>query len=187
MQLPTVIGGYSAEANGGAAHSGGAQGQVTWSPIDGLSLGADATYTDAQMDSNNPTAGAFKGDPLPFTPRWNVGLMTEYTHPIADGWVGDAGLNYRYQGKRLAGFINNPPPAGPTTSGYYIDMPAYYTLDLHAGVTHEGWQLQFFARNVTDQRGITSIGSNSGSLISRDWVAGVITPRTVGVSLSSRF
>lgn len=184
MQLPTVVGGYSAEANGGKAHSEGAEGQVIWSPVDGLSLGGDATYTNAVIDSvTHPEfVGAFKGDHLPFTPKWNVGLMADYTHPIADGWLGEAGLNYRYLGARPSPFIVNT-----LTSGYYVNMPAYYTLDLHAGITHDGWRAQVFARNVTDQRGITSIGSNPGVIKTTDWEAGVIQPRTVGVSLSKAF
>jgi outer membrane receptor protein involved in Fe transport len=178
MQLPTVVGGYSAEANGGAAHSDGAEGQVAWSPVNGLNLGADATYTNAVMDSDNPFAGAFKGDHLPFVPKWNVGLSANYSHEIAEGWVGDIGANYRYQGDRPNVFTVNS-----LTSGYYVTLPAYYTLDLQAGVMHEGWRLQVFAKNVTDQRGINSLGSNPGTLASPDWVAGVIQPRTVGVQV----
>jgi outer membrane receptor protein involved in Fe transport len=182
MQLPTVIQGYSAEANAGKAHSEGWEGQIAWSPISGLTLGGDATYTSAVIDSNNPFAGAFKGDHLPFTPKWNVGLNANYTHPVADGWVGDVGANYRYIGARPSGFIVNS-----LTAGYYVNMPSYYTLDLNAGVTHQGWRAQVFARNVTDSRGITSLGSNPGTIASQDWVAGVIEPRTVGVSVSKAF
>ncbi|HEX3406369.1 MAG TPA: TonB-dependent receptor [Caulobacteraceae bacterium] len=189
MQLPTVIGGYTAQANGGKAHSEGAEGQLIWSPIQGLSLGGDATYTNAVLDSNNPDAGAFKGDHLPFTPKWNIGLTADYTRPIAEGWIGDAGLNYRHQGERPNAFtpiVNPAAPAGPFI-GYYAPMPAYYTLDLHVGATHEGWRLVVFARNVTDQRGITSLGPNTGNPLVSDWVAAVINPRTVGVSVSKAF
>jgi outer membrane receptor protein involved in Fe transport len=181
MQLPTVIGGYSAEANGGAAHSDGAEGQVAWSPVNGLNLGADATYTDAVMDSDNPSAGAFKGDHLPLVPKWNVGLSANYSHEIAEGWVGNVGANYRYQGDRPNIFVANSP-----TSGYYVELPAYYTLDLQAGVMRDGLRLQVFAKNVTDRRGINSLSSNTGGL-DPDWVAGVIQPRTVGVSVSKTF
>lgn len=182
MQLPTVIDGYSAEANGGAAHSVGFESQVVWTPVRGLDLGADATYTDARMDSSNPFAGAFKGDRLPFVPLWNWGLSANYTHPVMDGWDGFIGANYRNIGERPSPFVANT-----ATSGYYVPTPAYYTLDLNAGLTHETWALKVFARNVTDQRGITSIGANTGVATSRDFQAGVIQPRTIGVSLSKTF
>jgi len=69
------------------AHSEGWEGQIAWSPVAGLTLGGDATLTSAVIDSNNPFAAAFKGDHLPFTPKWNAGLNATYTRPIADGWV----------------------------------------------------------------------------------------------------
>ncbi|HWE98218.1 MAG TPA: TonB-dependent receptor, partial [Caulobacteraceae bacterium] len=182
MQLPTVIGGYAAQANGGAAHSVGWQGQVVWSPVPGLSLGGDATYTDAVMDSNNPTAGAFKGNHLPFVPLWNWGLSASYTRPLMDGWDGFAGANFRWIGARPTPFTFNT-----ATSGYYVNMPAYETLDLQAGVRHEHWEIEVFAKNVTDQRGITAIASNTGVAQSPDYAASVIQPRTVGVSVTTKF
>jgi outer membrane receptor protein involved in Fe transport len=67
-----------------------------------------------------------------------------------------------------------------------VELPAYYTLDLQAGVMRDGLRLQVFAKNVTDRRGINSLSSNTGGL-DPDWVAGVIQPRTVGVSVSKTF
>jgi hypothetical protein len=147
-----------------------------------LGLEADATYTNAVMDSNSPTAGAFKGNHLPLEPTWNWGLGASYAHALAEGWGGFVGANYRYIGQRPNVFAVNT-----ATSGYYIPLPGYYTLDLRAGVTHEKWEVLIFARNVTDQRGITSLGANTGVLKSSSYNAAVINPRTIGVSLSSKF
>jgi outer membrane receptor protein involved in Fe transport len=182
MQLPTVIGGFSAQANGGAAHSEGFESQVTWSPLQGLSFEGDATYADSVMDSNTPFAGAFKGDRLPFVPLWNWGLSGAYTHPIADGWDGSLSAIYRNIGARPNAFIVNS-----LTSGFHEDLPAYYTLDLQAGVTRGPVAISLFAKNVTDQRGITALSSNTGVATNPSYEAAVITPRTIGVSVATKF
>ncbi|HEX4184185.1 MAG TPA: TonB-dependent receptor, partial [Caulobacteraceae bacterium] len=182
MQLPTVIGGYTAQANGGRAHSEGFESQFTWTPVHGLTLGADATFTDAEMDSNNPTAGAFKGDGLPLVPKWNWGLSADYSRSLADGWDGFVGASYRNISQRPNVFTVNT-----ATTGYYVPLPGYDTLDLRAGLTHDRWTLDIFARNVTDDRGITAVASNTGVPQSRDYTAGIIQPRTVGASLSAKF
>lgn len=182
MQLPTVIGGYSAEANGGAAHSTGFEGQATWTPIHGLTLEGDATYTDAVMDSNNPTAGAFKGNHLPLVPAWNWGASADYGWSMANNWDGFVGATYRNIGERPNVFIFNT-----ATTGYYVPLPGYYTLDLRAGVTRDRWTLQVFIRNVTDQRGVTATGANDGVAQDPDASVAIIQPRTVGMSLAARF
>jgi outer membrane receptor protein involved in Fe transport len=182
MQLPTVIGGFSAEANGGKAHSEGVESQVTWTPVAGLTLGANATYTDAVMDSNTPFAGAFKGNGIPLVPRWNWGASGDYSHALANDWTGYVGATYRYVGKRPNVFVFNTP-----TTGYYLPLPSYDSLDLRAGVTRDQWTVQAFIRNVTDERGATSVGSNPGIARSPDLVEGIIQPRTFGLSLSKNF
>jgi outer membrane receptor protein involved in Fe transport len=187
MQLPTVIGGFSAQANGGAAHSEGFESQAIWSPLPGLSLEGDATYADSVMDSNNAFAGAFKGDRLPFVPLWNWGLSAAYTHPIADGWDGSVSAIYRNIGSRPNAFIVNS-----LTSGFHEDLPGYYTLDLQAAVSRGPIEISLFAKNVTDQRGITTLASSTGSLAPNPpglnpYEAAVITPRTIGLSVATKF
>lgn len=187
MQLPTVVGGFAAQANGGAAHSAGFESQAIWSPLTGLSLEGDVTYADSVIDSvQHPEfVGAFKGDRLPFVPLWNWGLSASYTHPITDDWDASVGAVYRNIGSRPNAFIVNT-----LTSGFHEDLPAYYTLDLRAGVTHGRVAIDLFAKNVTDQRGITALGSNTGVLSPTGvdaYTAAVITPRTVGLSISTKF
>jgi iron complex outermembrane receptor protein len=182
MQLPTVIGGYSAEANGGAAHSAGFESQVTWTPIRGLTLEGDATYTDAVMDSSNPTAGAFKGNHLPLVPLWNWGASADYGWTMANNWDGFVGISYRNIGKRPNVFLANT-----ATTGYYVPFPGYYTLDLRAGVTRDRWTLEVFVRNVTDQRGVTATNANTGVAEAADASVAIIQPRTVGASLAVKF
>ena len=182
MQLPTVVGGFSAEANGGKAHSAGFEGQATWTPVKGLTLGANATYTDAQMDSDTPFAGAFKGDGIPLVPKWNAGASADYSWSLAEGWTDFVGATYRYVGERPNVFIANT-----ATTGFYAPMPSYQTLDLRAGATHQDWTMQIFLRNVTDERGVTTTVANTGNAKALDAAIGIIQPRTVGVSLAKTF
>jgi outer membrane receptor protein involved in Fe transport len=101
---------------------------------------------------------------------------------LAPGWDGYVGATYRNIGKRPNVFVVNT-----QTTGYYLPLPAYDTVDLRAGVSHDQWELQFFVRNANNSRGITSVTSNPGIARSPDLAAAIIQPRTFGLSVSKSF
>ena len=75
-----------------------------------------------------------------------------------------------------------------------VALPSYNTWDLRAGVNvRRNWTIQVFAKNLGDERGISSFGGNlsangggSNTAISGQSVV-IIQPRTVGITLTARY
>jgi iron complex outermembrane receptor protein len=162
--------------NGGKARSRGVEGSFVYRPVRGLTLNGNIAYTDAytRTASAAPTF-ANAGDRLPNTPKWAGLLGAEYGFAIADAWNGYVGANYRHVGSRLEIFTASA--AIPR-----FVLPAYDTADLRAGVTHDGYAMDIYVRNVGDKRAYLS---NSG--IGSFQRLAIIQPRTFGISLSKLF
>ena len=61
------------------------------------------------------------------------------------------------------------------------------TYDLRAGVTHDMWDLELYAKNLGNSRGITSLRSLAFDSVSNPYAASIIQPRTVGITLSMQY
>jgi outer membrane receptor protein involved in Fe transport len=162
--------------NGGKARSKGVEGSFALRPVAGLTINGNIAYTDAYTRSASaaPTF-ANPGDRLPNTPKWAGLLGAEYGFALAESWNGYVGANYRHVGSRLEIFTASA--AIPR-----FVLPSYDTVDLRAGLSHQGYALDIYVRNVGDTRAFLS---NSGTgAIQR---IAIIQPRTFGVSLSKTF
>jgi outer membrane receptor protein involved in Fe transport len=182
IQLATQQGAFSFLGNGGKASSRGAELSWTFRPATGLSLWANATWTQARLEADTPEGGVYglKGETLPYVPRWNASAGADYNFPLGGGgWSGFVGGSYSYVGTRQSDF--NPVPAPR------IRLPSYSSLDLHAGVNYEHWTVQLYARNLADKRGIASISPATLDPLGSPFMAAYQTPRTVGLSASVEF
>ena len=67
-------------------------------------------------------------------------------------------------------------------------MPSYTTLDLRAGIESDHWLAQVYVKNLTNKRGITSIVTiDPGSYPNDAGAIGIIRPRTIGLTVGTRF
>jgi hypothetical protein len=66
-------------------------------------------------------------------------------------------------------------------------MPAYNTVNLHAGASRGGLTVEAYIKNVGDSYGFTRIASEVQNGYGPPLAVAVIQPRTFGVSLSSKF
>lgn len=174
IQIRTSSGGFFYIGNAGKASSKGAELTVVTLPIDDLSFSANFGYTDAKLTEAARAIGGVAGDRLPNAPKYTLGGMVDYSFVLTGAMRGNVGASYRLVGDRLADFNRNFAPR--------YDMGGYGTLDLRAGVTFDHYEVQLFARNVTDTRGVESATTNftpSSITISR--------PRTIGVALTARY
>jgi outer membrane receptor protein involved in Fe transport len=121
----------------------------------------------------------YKGDALPFVPRWNVNLGADYDFPLAGGWSGFVGGSYRFIGARKADFAVVP---GPRST-----VPSYDEVDLRAGVNYANWTFKAYVKNVTNERGITSVTPETTDPLGSPFAATYVMPRTVGVSATVNF
>jgi outer membrane receptor protein involved in Fe transport len=174
----------SYNANAGSARSRGVELTSTYSPVNGLTFGLNASYTDAILTSdlpaNAPPLGWRDGDRLPYAPRWNASATVDYAVPLTGTWSAQFDAGYRYIGDRYS-----DPPGYPLA----VRMGDYRVFDASAAVSDERWTVRLYARNLTDERAYlsSSIATEplSGALDHIE--ATILQPRTIGLSVDLRF
>jgi outer membrane receptor protein involved in Fe transport len=167
--------------NAGGATSRGAELTLQALPTTGLTLGANVAYTDAYLTQNAPPGVyAPAGTRLPNSSKWSANISGEQDIPLVGDVSGFGSLQVDYVGDRLSAFQN-------TATATRFVMPSYVTLDLQVGAKTDRWSVNLFARNLTDRRGFLDANAwNVGSQAGRYYVT-VIQPRTVGLSLTTKF
>ncbi|WP_051531625.1 TonB-dependent receptor [Sphingomonas sp. URHD0057] len=179
VQLLVQIAGIGVNANGDGARSKGIEFTAGANPSRFLSLYANGSYVDAYLTDDAPLAGGFKGDPLPYNPKWQGTIGAEYQHPLSGSLTGRAGISWHYTGGRSSDFT--PPPAPPGQRR----LDSFSQIDAHAGVDVGKFRVNAFVRNLTGAKGIVNLGFFGAT--NGDVAAAVIMPRTVGLSLGARY
>jgi iron complex outermembrane recepter protein len=190
-------------ANGGEATSNGVELQLAFSPISGLRLGLNGSYTESTFDNDVATLSAKAGDRLPNIPQWQGSITADYYFPLwgahsqpvaasgkdgketsvagtaqTSGWNGHVGA-----GLRLVGDRRSTP-----TLGQDFPLDSYAALDLNADVSNDHWTVRLFAKNVTDERAYENIDAFSTLVGTIDHLnASPIQPRTAGVEVDFKF
>jgi len=178
IQLLADDNGFGVNVNGGKAKSQGVTGTVSYVPFPGLNLTGNLAYTDAALESNTGALlGGVSGDPLPYSAKWTGGFTAEYSHAIMYDARGYIGGGLHYVGDRKADF---DPNIGQ------VALPSYVALDLHLGVEWQNYRAELYAKNLSDARGILS-ATGYGATPNGAIQAGVMRPRTVGISLSAKY
>jgi outer membrane receptor protein involved in Fe transport len=178
IQLSAIFGNFSVRGNGGKARTQGFEWTLAFRPVTGLNLSLNGAYIDAALSESATTLGAKKGDELPYVPRVTATFDAEYRWPLLGGEGVIAGT-YSYLGRQYSDFgalIYTTP---------HIALPSYDTLALRAGFERDAWRFDLYARNLTDERGITSYSNSGGGNFAG--IRGIIQPRTIGVSVQKRF
>ena len=198
--------GLGFDTNLGQVTAKGGDIEINWRPIDGLTLGLTAAYTDAPF--NGPIALAeptgpyplvSNGDHLPASP-WNTDVNLEYV------WNAFAKkpylrLDYQYATaqRSLIPYLDpaNAPNDDPTLQG----LPEIRLLDVRAGVRFSGLDLSLFVHNALDfhspiftSRDLATTALNgyaaaNGSVVDFDtnYFGRGLQPRTVGVTATYRY
>jgi len=166
-------------SNAGAAISKGTELATKVTPLRGLSLGLNLTYTDAFLTVDAPGLGGRRGDPLPSTPKFSGSTTLRYEHSLLHGSTGDVSAVWRYVGARNTAF-----PGSVDVGGNYL-LSSYSTLDLSAGMTKGIWSARLFVRNATDRYAYLFVVPPGGPDSPSSNV--ILQPRTVGLSLDVRY
>jgi iron complex outermembrane receptor protein len=148
QQVTTWRGTYNDISNISRSQSYGAEVDLTARVTESLTLGGSFGWTEATfVDFPNPTADMASGDGLrqPNAPRFTYALSAQYQEALRHVVPVDldvdvmARADYTYR------------------SSYYYDVtnqlqePGYGLLDLRAGVMGDGWRMEGFVTNVTDE------------------------------------
>jgi len=178
IQLVAQINGLGTIANGGTAQSDGVEFNLTYLPIDGLTLNVNGAYTDARLTQATPASvGGQVGDRLPSVPLWEMSASAQYERPISGNLSGFAGAEWRFMGNRYSEFSVGP----------RVNMPAFHIVDLRTGVETKKWSLSLYVKNVGDKIAINYVQPELLADLSPAQAATVYTPRTIGLDITARF
>jgi iron complex outermembrane receptor protein len=187
IQLLAVVNGFGVNTNGVSATSDGMEFTATMRPFQGLRLSLNGAYNDASLDgSTSPLVGGVAGDSLPFTPKLSFGLSGDYRWAIGSH-TAYAGASLRHLSDQSSSYD----PAYRTANGRQRELPSYSVLDAHAGIVMGSWTVDGYVKNLNNSKGKTSSGSqkaNGSNLYPGGAITtGVITPRTIGFTLTKEF
>jgi outer membrane receptor protein involved in Fe transport len=157
-------------------------------PVDGLTLGASASYINARYTSNVPGPGGTvirkAGEPFPLVAPWTIQLNGEYVHILGDTQVyGRA--DFSYSSKITKPVDVDSPLVDPTLPR----PPATSQLDVRFGGRFDlggetMMDASLFVNNVTNSLPLLALfHENPDSAFYR---AGTFRPRTFGVTLTLR-
>ena len=180
IQLFASINNFGVNTNAGTARSNGLEATFTARPVQGLSLSANAAFTDAKLTEDAPAiVGGLDGDRLPGTPKFSAGLNADYEWSLSSTAEAYVGGSLRVLSKTPAGFDGD----FVAVYGKQRKIPAYEVLDLRAGVDFGRYSVEAYAKNINNSEGKTSFGV--GNTPFGEGSAGIIRPRTFGLSLTA--
>jgi iron complex outermembrane recepter protein len=197
---PVALGNLSFVTNGANYRVRGLELQLVAQPVHGLTIqGSGAWNRTEQQNSpflvdNNPASvnvgkpitsipnpygpvGSHLADSPPFSANLRVRYEWNVTNYLAFAQVGAT-----HQGTSLSATGNVPPIAAFGGTAQRFVQPGYTTYDASMGVSKDNWNVQLFAQNFTDTRGINFI-SQSEAIQTQT----VIRPRVLGLRVGWRF
>jgi outer membrane receptor protein involved in Fe transport len=181
IQLFLVVNNFGINGNGGTAVSKGFELAASVFPTAGLALSLNGAYTNAKLtEDTDPVVGGMDGDPLPYVPEWSYGLNADYEWTVKGSSRAYVGGSLEYTDDRTVAFSQR------AADGSILQADGFLTLNLRAGLYHGRWSVEVYGKNLTNEMGITSIDA-AGPLPNDALGLGLVRPRTIGVSVGTRF
>jgi iron complex outermembrane receptor protein len=121
----------------------GAELELAWRPVQGLSIDATATYLDSEIHASGTAAATFNGNPLPFAPKFSGTLAAEYAWTLGSSLIAGVGVDGKYVGTHYL-----------RPEKFAIDEEQYTVVNAHArlGSGSGKWELELFGKNIGDER-----------------------------------
>ncbi len=190
IQLIATVSDFNINTNGSKARVDGAEISATARLVRGLSLSANAAYTNARLTEDLPPIqdiiSGFKGDQLPFTPKFSAAVNVDYSWPLSTGVSASVGASARHLSRQTATYDADYVAA----NNEQRRIPSYGVVDLRAGLDFGKFSLDAYVQNLGNSAGRTSTEGttvfgpfplNPGGALN----TGIIRPRTVGLSLTA--
>ncbi|MBI1733386.1 MAG: TonB-dependent receptor [Gammaproteobacteria bacterium] len=158
--------------NVGSATSDGIELELTFLPLPRFELGLTAAYIDPRLDQDMPNLGGEKNQRIPGVPPWTVSLYARRDFELSGGFGAFLQAEHQY----IDGFWNRYARETRTK------VPARNNVNVRAGVRVSRLELELFAENLLDERGVLA---HSLDFIG-EWEV-LTRPRTVGVRARVEF
>jgi iron complex outermembrane receptor protein len=155
----------------------GAEFDLQWLPVDGLSVAAGLGWLDAEITSDITTAGiSLKGNSPVNSPDMTFNTEIRYEYPLAGGWRFAIGGDANYRSSQYLETVNAPSNL----------EDAYWVVNGQVGFLSgdDRWSLTLWGRNLTDSAYRTYVND----LPAFGWLLNIYgAPRTYGVTASVKF
>lgn len=189
MELPNTNTPTAASytANGGDARTKGLELTGSLSPLQQLTFGYNAAYTQAAFTSVNPGLQyVVPGYQLSNVPKWAMALTSQYDWALTGAWRAHVGTGCRWVDREWgsSSAVQSRALGGAPT----IELPSYTVLDLNAGAAKGPLSLKLFARNLTDRRAFLQsnvIVDHTDTPVQVEHY--VLQPRTLGLGFDYTF
>jgi iron complex outermembrane receptor protein len=174
-----------ATGNAGAATSQGLELTSSFSPLEGLTFGYNAAYTQCAFTRVIPAVQyQLTGFQLQDIPKWDMSITVNYDWALTDSWHARVSGGFRLVDQEWTSYVQSRSLGGyPTTV-----LPSYAVLDFNAVIAHGPLSLKLFARNLTDRRAYLYsdvILNDSNTPVQIEHF--LLQPRTVGVGFDYAF
>ena len=174
-------------ANAGQARIKGVESDISWLPVDNLTLTAAMAYNDGQLTSpycggpcsSNPVQSPV-GTQLPITPKWKLNGIARYDFNVDDF---DA---------HVQGSVVHQSQVWPDLRLFQRSLlgasKAFTMFDFTTGFGRDNWAVEFFVKNVFDERAqLGRYAECTPETCGFETYILVAQPRTVGLSFSQKF
>lgn len=134
--------------NFGNAEINGVEVDMSAVPFDGFEFGLNAMALNAETTSSNDLIGVDAGARLPISPELKLSTSLQYTLPnMLFGGNPYLRLQYSYYGDSLNGVECNTADCDEPDV-----QPSYQIADFKMGIEADGWEVNLFVDNVSDER-----------------------------------
>lgn len=167
-------------ANAGHARARGAELEIQARATPRLSLLGTLSFTDAKLTEDvRDLTGAIRaraGNPIPYSPRWQVGVAVDYSVPLG-GVDGFFHVDYKYASSHQSDGSNNPAQLNG----------AKHDLGLRIGIEGDSWRLALFGQNMLNRDNefaVFYVNQNDAPILR---YTSYSRPRTIGAEFSLKF
>ncbi|MDA9296188.1 TonB-dependent receptor [Porticoccaceae bacterium] len=160
--------------NAGEARSQGFELETIYQISENLRATFGGAYTNAELTADAPELGGFDGDRLPSSPEYTVNAGLQYDFELGGHPTYISG-DYAYVGE----FYNR---LGEDRNPRSYSLGDYAEVSLSAGIIYEQFNIELFARNLTDEDALTHADTSFG-----DDRAYQLRPRTIGLNIGYQF
>jgi len=147
--------------NSGDAHSTGVTAEFDWVPADGWTLGANATFLEAEIDKGPGfDSDIVAGLRLPNFPDSMGAAWASYNWPVQ--FIQGGEMFLRWQVSYMGDSVTRLVPSPLTASSPSFTNDSYAISDIRIGLISNdgGWEIDAFVSNVTDERAQLFQGGN---------------------------
>lgn len=169
--------GYYFTQNAGKVTSKGGELETSFRVTDGLTLSANASYTDASAAQAIPNLSAQKGDEVPYFPKYIASGSAQYRIPLGAQQSLTSQLSLEYRSSSFDNF-------SPLTR---LELPSSTVLNGAMTYARNNWEVGLFGHNLTNEHVVTSSVINTFGEFQPGNVRYFARPRTVGVRLRVGF